>query len=166
MSASIEPRTDRAKFGGVPPIDNKIHFGIQTWPFPFDGGCTDRSDRVRRGRGPALLRVSDILACQVWYDSDLGRNPTDFYLISTSILTHIQLLSKLFRDFPRMYINARFKVLIFRICTDTGPQKVQRNITHVNLTHVNLIDLVKSFPTLRNLFSIQPNTSPLKFARS
>ena len=35
--------------------------------------------------------------------------------------------------------------------------------------HVNLVDLVKSFPThilLQNLASIQPITSPFKFARS
>ena len=33
--------------------------------------------------------------------------------------------------------------------------------------HVNLVDLVKSFPTniyLQNLASIQPRTSPIKFA--
>ena len=35
--------------------------------------------------------------------------------------------------------------------------------------HINLVDLVKSFPTniyLQNLASIQPRTSPVKFARS
>ena len=35
--------------------------------------------------------------------------------------------------------------------------------------HVNRVDLVKSFPThilLQNLASIQPRTSPVKFARS